>query len=118
MKPAYHEDWPQGQPLHISRTLLSAALARHEPVLALPPSGEQDDGVQADAAAVEISIAPGSGASKWAVLACPLQSTPAHLDLLYVAVSPEYGTTDWLALTALAAKQYEIAAAAHARIKM
>lgn len=60
--------------------------------------------------AVEMSIAPG-GASVSAV-ACPLAITASldeFLDVLYVTLPPQYGTGEWLAVTAVAAEQHRLA---------
>jgi len=67
------------------------------------------DGSGAAAGAVEISVI--SHMAPTSAVACPLNQDDAYLDCLYVSLPPVYGTTEWLALVALAVKQYEQAEA-------
>jgi sigma-B regulation protein RsbU (phosphoserine phosphatase) len=93
---------------YISKTLIRTLLARNEPILAsncnpraigVPPTSSQ-----ADHNLAELSIA--ADVLSIAAVACPLQSQPAFTDLLYVLFPPDYGTSEWLALTSLAVKQF------------
>jgi phosphoserine phosphatase RsbU/P len=57
-----------------------------------------------------------------AAIACPVRSDSQALDVLYVVMPPECGTSEWLALAALATKQYQqselvIAAREHAAVE-
>lgn len=90
--------------LHISRSTIRAMQQSGAPVLASnfakPDSGS---GV------VEMSIV--STAPATAAIACPLNDTPGSHELLYVNLPPMLGSTEWLALVALAVKQYQQAEA-------
>jgi serine phosphatase RsbU (regulator of sigma subunit) len=102
-------DGPCGDgPPYVSRTLLRAVLDRGEPALAsnvrgpyAPPSGSDST------SNIEMSIGPSVAALT--AVACPLRrdSASGALDVLYVTLPPQYGTGEWLALAALAGKQYE-----------
>ena len=86
---------------YISKTLIRTLLARNEPVLA---SNAQAQG-QASAATAELSIA--ADVMTISAVACPIKSEPAYTDLLYVLFPPQYGNSEWLALTSLAVKQFQ-----------
>lgn len=95
-----------GQSPYVSRTLLRAVTQSGEPVLAgnvpIPGGGLPGN--------IEMSISPQVMAL--AAIACPLRQDDEHLDLLYITLPPQYGTGEWLALSSLAAKQYQQAEAA------
>ncbi|MFW6059317.1 MAG: SpoIIE family protein phosphatase [Phycisphaeraceae bacterium] len=85
------------EPPHISRTLLRAVLDSAEPMMATN-SG-------AAGGAVELSVA--QDVMPMAAIACPLRSDDHAMDVLYATLPPEYATGEWLALVALAVRQYE-----------
>ncbi len=87
--------------LHLSRTTIRAMQESGSPVLA--NNFKQDSGV------VEMSIV--SQAPAAAAVACPLTDEQPPMELLYVSLPPMFGSTEWLALIALAAKQYQQAEA-------
>ncbi len=89
------EDFP------LSRSLIQAALTRHEPVLATnvvrnaPGSGD----------ALQMSIS--DEVASMVAIAVPLgDCAKDEVSLLYATFPPEYGTGEWLALCALAARNY------------
>ena len=57
------------------------------------------------AGSVEVSLA--SSILPVAAIAVPLREGPADLDVLYVTLPPDCGNGEWLALTTLAAKQFQ-----------
>jgi phosphoserine phosphatase RsbU/P len=93
------EGW-ENRPMYVSQSVLKALLEKEDPVLAsnLPA-------LHNDAAAAQISISPAQMAI--AALAAPIRADDGVLDLLYVVMPPECGTGEWLALAALATKQYQ-----------
>ncbi|HEV8604809.1 MAG TPA: SpoIIE family protein phosphatase [Tepidisphaeraceae bacterium] len=104
--------WRQGPP-YISRTLLRALAQREEPILAsnVPMQG---------AMMAEISLSP--DVMSISTIACPVRSDDQTLDVLYIILPPQFGTGEWLALAALATKQYQqsemtLAAQGHAVIE-
>ncbi|MEX2213793.1 MAG: FHA domain-containing protein [Phycisphaeraceae bacterium] len=101
MPPMLAKSWPLKRRPHVSRRTVRAVLARGEAVLA--------GGIPGAPKGVELSVAPDVPS---AVIAAPLRSSEDSLDLLYVVVPPELGTTDCLAVISLAARQFEIAEAA------
>ena len=85
---------------YISRGVLRAVRHKGEAVLA--GNTGASGGTSGE---VELSIS--SSVLPVAAVAVPLREDPAGLDVLYVTLPPEYGTGEWLALTALAAKQFQ-----------
>jgi hypothetical protein len=87
---------------YISRTLLRTMLARNEPTLASnSPAGHAlPSGVDA----AEISLS--SDVMAISAVAVPILSEKSYTDLLYLVFPPEYGTSEWLALAALAVKEF------------
>jgi len=99
---------------YISKTLIRTLLARNEPVLA---SNAQAPGQGASAPAMtELSLA--ADVMTISAVACPIKSEPTYTDLLYVLFPPEYGNSEWLALTALAVKQFQQAESTWAARKL
>lgn len=90
--------------VHLSRTAIAAMQQSQAPVLA--SNFAQDGGV------VEMSIVSKGPAT--AAVACPLANDPASHDLIYVNLPPMFGTSEWLALVALAVQQHQLAEAAWA----
>lgn len=88
--------------LHISRSTIRAMQEAGSPVLS-SNSADLDQGM------VEMSIV--STAPATAAIACPLSDEPGSHELLYVNLPPTLGSTEWLALVALAVKQYQQAEA-------
>jgi serine phosphatase RsbU (regulator of sigma subunit) len=88
---------------HLSRSVLRAVGRKREAVLAGNAQGPAD---------VQVSIAV--DVVPMATVACPLsdEDDGVQMDLLYAVLPPEYGTGEWLALTVMAAKQYEQAESA------
>jgi hypothetical protein len=86
---------------YISRTLLRSMLARNEPTLA-SNSGSSAGG----APAVDTELSLSADVMAISAVAVPIRSEKAHTDLLYIVFPPEYGTSEWLALAALAVKEY------------
>lgn len=89
---------------YISKTLLRTLLARNEPVLASNSSrsGQHAGAARQDMA--ELSLA--SDVMTISAVACPIKSEKTYTDVLYVLFPPEYGNSEWLALTSLAVKQF------------
>lgn len=91
---------------YISRTLVRTLLARNEPVLA---SNAQSAGAKGagggGAEMAELSLA--ADVMTISAVACPIKSERDYTDLLYVLFPPEFGNSEWLALTALAVKQFQ-----------
>jgi serine phosphatase RsbU (regulator of sigma subunit) len=68
----------------------------------------------------EISLSP--DVMSISTIACPVRSDDQTLDVLYIILPPQFGTGEWLALAALATKQYQqsemtLAAQGHAVIE-
>jgi hypothetical protein len=103
VRPVQARPVPHREP-YVSRSLLRAAVERGEPVLASNAHGAAATPADAD---VRMSIAV--SVMSVAAVACPVRTTPDEIDLLYVALPPECGTSEWLALTSLAVKQYQLA---------
>ena len=97
------------EPTRLSRSLLRAAHARGEPVIATNrPGGDPgDDGF-------ELSIA--ADVSVMAAVAVPLDPARGTAGLLYATFPPEYGTGEWLALCALAVRHHRQAEVVWANI--
>jgi serine phosphatase RsbU (regulator of sigma subunit) len=104
----------------LSRSLLEAAVKSDEAVLATGVEHSAGPMRENDPAVVALSIAPEADSA--AVIACPLPTTPdpasgssneaaadreTTRDVLYIMLPEEYGTSEWLALTALAVEQHE-----------
>jgi len=88
-----------GQPPqpYISRTLLRAVRESEAPVVASNVGGST--GV------MELSLA--GHVAEMSAVACPLVVAEDVMDVLYVTFPGAYGTGEWLALAALAAKQHQ-----------
>ncbi len=102
---AYPPEAFEDQEVHISRTTIRAMQQANAPVLA---SNFKDSG----GGVVEMSMVAQAPAT--AVVACPLSENDGGRTLLYVNLPPMYGSTQWLALIALAVRQYQQAEAAAA----
>jgi len=83
--------------LYLSRSLLEAVRHQSGPVMASnrPRAGE----------AMELTL--DAGARTLSIIACPIHRHARHLDVLYTVFPAEYGTAEWLALVALACRQFE-----------
>lgn len=104
-------DYRPNQTPYVSRSLLRAVAHKSQAVLA---SNSPGGAAGPMAGNIEMSISP--HVMTLAAIACPLRQDDQTLDLLYVTLPPQYGSGEWLALTSLAAKQYQQAEAAwHAR---
>ncbi|MDD4891460.1 MAG: PP2C family protein-serine/threonine phosphatase [Phycisphaerae bacterium] len=79
-----------GEPLHVSRSLLAAALDCGQPAMA------------------------GNAENSAAAVACPLAASPGRADVLYVTLPPAFANGEWLSLIGLAAQHYVQAEAAWA----
>lgn len=99
---AVHRGDAPGQVAYVSRTLLGKVCELRQPVLA---SNAPVGPVHAD-----LSLPPQHG--KMAAVACPLRDEGGVLDVLYVVLPADYGTSEWLALASLAAAQYRQAESA------
>jgi sigma-B regulation protein RsbU (phosphoserine phosphatase) len=84
------------QPPGISRTVVEAAVADQQPIVA---GGAVSSGLTVNFSEAERGVT--------AIIACPLRIDPASADILYATVPHDCGTLDWLALVALAAEQYK-----------
>jgi serine phosphatase RsbU (regulator of sigma subunit) len=81
---------------HVSRGLLRAILQRAEPLLASNlPVGPVD---------VQLSLM--ASVQAISAVACPLRADAQAMDLLYVILPLRFGTSEWLALAALAAEEF------------
>src|SRR5262249_35461963 len=107
-----------GEPVspYISKTLLRMLLARNEPVLASNSTMAGGGGGQANANMGELSLA--ADVMTISAVACPIRSERSYTDLLYVLLPPEYGNSEWLALTSLAVKQFQQAESTWAARKL
>jgi phosphoserine phosphatase RsbU/P len=91
---------------HVSRSTLRQVARQEEAVLASNVHGGGGGGGGGDMNFdVAMSIAPGMMAM--AAIACPLRQDEQEQEILYVTLPPQYGTGEWLALTSMAAKQYQ-----------
>jgi serine phosphatase RsbU (regulator of sigma subunit)/pSer/pThr/pTyr-binding forkhead associated (FHA) protein len=109
----------QSNSSYISRTLLRTMLARNEPVLASnAPHGPQPPGALRGGAADMAELSISSDVMSVSAIACPIKSEQHYTDLLYVLFPPEYGNSEWLALTSLAAKQFQQAESTWAARKL
>ncbi|MEX0652741.1 MAG: SpoIIE family protein phosphatase [Phycisphaeraceae bacterium] len=98
---------PPGQPEaspYFSRTLLSVVRDTGEPTMA---SNVRRAGAGGAAPALELSLA--AERKPMAAIACPVAMDRAAdaMAVLYVALPPTHATGEWLALVALAVKQYQ-----------
>lgn len=112
--PAEFNPRAKGWTPYVSRTLLRVIAEKPEPLLAsnVPSSAE--------VLASDISLSPAVMAIS--TVACPIRIDERSLDVLYVVLPPECGTSEWLALASLATKQYQqgelvIAAREHAAVE-
>jgi len=101
---AHPPDAFEDKEVHISRTTIRAMQRANAPVLA--SNFKEGEGV------VEMSIVAQAPAA--AAVACPLSEDDGGRTLLYVNLPPMFGSTQWLALIALAVRQYQQAEAAAA----
>jgi len=90
--------------VHLSRSAIRAMQEAGAPVLA--------SNFDSAANSVELSVVSQQPAT--AVVVCPLTDDPQSREMLYVNLPPAFGSTEWLALIALAVKQYQQAEAAWA----
>ncbi|HEX8912443.1 MAG TPA: SpoIIE family protein phosphatase [Humisphaera sp.] len=98
---------------YVSRSLIRAVSRTGDAALASNVPGPGGTGADAPPENIEISMA--AHILALAAVACPLRTAAtAQPDLLYVTLPPRYATGEWLALAALAAKQYEQAEVAWA----
>ncbi len=88
------EGYPQ--PPGISRSVVEAAVADQQPIVA---GGAISSGLTVNFSDAERGVT--------AIIACPLHIDPASADILYATVPHDCGTLDWLALVALAAEQFK-----------
>jgi phosphoserine phosphatase RsbU/P len=98
---------------YISRSLLRTLLARNEPILA-SNTGSHAPTPGVDQAELSIS----SDVMAISAVACPIKSEKTYSDLLYIIFPPEFGTSEWLALAALAVKQFQQAESTWAAKKL
>jgi sigma-B regulation protein RsbU (phosphoserine phosphatase) len=93
--------------LPLSRSLITAARTRNEPVLAT--NAVRNPSTDNDALEMSISV----GAESMAAVVIPLDDCDGQaFRMLYAAFPSEYGTGEWLALCALAARNFRQAEAA------
>ena len=83
-------------PAYVSRTLLRKVCEIHGPALAS----------NAPVAPVDAQLSLPRAMLELAAVACPLCESRGALDLLYLVLPPEFGTSEWLALASFAAEQY------------
>lgn len=93
------------EPPHISRTLLRAVVQNDSPMVASnsPAGGGGSD-------VVELSIV--AAVRAMAAIACPMARDEESMEILYLTLPANFGTSEWLALAALACEQFENARAA------
>ena len=103
-----------GDAPYVSRSVLRAVVRTNDAVMASNVLGQPGGTEVGRFRNVEMSIPATPGDAAVAAVACPLRRDGTDLEVLYVALPPRYGTGEWLALAALAAKQYEQAGAAWA----
>ena len=94
-EPAVSAGSPRGAP-YVSRGMLRALRERGEPVLGSNVARSAD---------VELTVTRDELAMS--AVACPLRSDEHSMDCLYVLLPPELGTNEWLALTSLAAEEFQ-----------
>ncbi len=108
ISPAQHRVDGDGSSPHISRTLLRAVLREGEAMMATntQPAATGNGNTDGErAGAIELSIA--ANVMAMAAIACPLHHDEQTMDVLYTTLPPEYANGEWLALVALAVRQYE-----------
>ncbi len=93
-------DWREPLP-PISRSVLRAVCESLEPVLATNSATGAED----------IQLSMPSAVIAMTVMAAPIRFDDYAVDLLYAVFGPEYNHSDWLALIALAVKQFQQAEA-------
>jgi len=93
-EPECHSEWHGWSP-HVSKGLLQAVWDRDQPVLA--------SNVPTMPADVNLSLSP--DVMQLSAVACPLGRDAQGLDVLYVVLPPEFGTSEWLALVSLAVEE-------------
>ena len=82
---------------YVSRTLLREVLRLREPVLASNMPG----------AAADLDLSLPAAELEMAATACPLRTGSQTLDVLYLTLPPQLGSTSFLALAALAAALFQ-----------
>lgn len=100
---------------YISKTLLRTMLARNDAVLASNSTQRSQGSIPAQDIG-ELSMA--ADVMTISAVACPIKSEKSYTDLLYVLFPPQYGNSEWLALTALAVKQFSQAESTWAARKL
>lgn len=98
----------QSEAPYISGTLVRRLRETGQPIMASNVGRKTDTDV-------EMSISP--DVASLAALACPIAGTEdaaGAMDVLYVTLPPQYGTSEWLAVATLAAEQYRNAESAWA----
>ncbi|HEY4330687.1 MAG TPA: PP2C family protein-serine/threonine phosphatase, partial [Phycisphaerae bacterium] len=91
---------------YISKTLIRTLLARNEAVLASNSSSSAQGGAGSAPAPNMAELSLASDVMTVSAVACPIKSEKTYTDLLYVLFPPQYGNSEWLALTSLAVKQF------------
>jgi serine phosphatase RsbU (regulator of sigma subunit) len=102
-EPVSGKNWRSGESPYISRTMVRTVLESGEPVVASNVGGGSSD-------VVEMSLA--AAVREMSAIMCPIGGDDQVMDVLYVSFPAEYASDEWLALAALAAEQYQQAAAA------
>jgi sigma-B regulation protein RsbU (phosphoserine phosphatase) len=82
---------------YVSAKLLAAVRRTVAPTLA--------SNMKNVAGAIELSLS--AETCPLAAIACPVRVSERSMDVLYLTLPPEYGTSEWLALVALAAQQFQ-----------
>lgn len=101
---------------YISKTLLRTMLARNDAVLASNSTQRPASSAGASQDVGELSMA--ADVMTISAVACPIKSEKSYTDLLYVLFPPQYGNSEWLALTSLAVKQFSQAESTWAARKL
>ena len=94
-QPESSKNWTIGEVPYVSRTILRALRQNPTPVVASSVGSTN---------AIEMSMVGTN--QPMSAIGCPLFNSEAFLDILYVTFPAEYGTSEWLALAALASEQY------------
>ena len=104
---------------YISKTLLRMLLARNEPVLASNSSSQRSGPAGKAMPAQDMAeLSMAADVMTVSAVACPIKSEATYSDLLYVLFPPQYGNSEWLALTSLAVKQFQQAESTWAARKL
>jgi serine phosphatase RsbU (regulator of sigma subunit)/pSer/pThr/pTyr-binding forkhead associated (FHA) protein len=102
-EPVSGKNWRSDESPYISRTMVRTVLESGEPVVASNVGGGSGD-------VVEMSLA--AAVQEMSAIMCPIGGDDGAMDVLYVSFPAEYASDEWLALAALAAEQFQQAAAA------